>query len=103
VISDRRALGVLGTLDRGQWLESMRAFADLAPDLDVEVERILCWNGLGRVQLARLFGTRDGGPFENEIASVLITEGDRIQRNEIFDVADPDRALARFAELCGEA
>ena len=102
VIRDRRALGILGTLDRDQWVESLRVLADLAPDLAAEVVRILTWNGLGRVQLARQFGTRDGGPFENVFVTVILTDGDRIQRYEIFDVADADRALARFEELCAD-
>jgi hypothetical protein len=74
--------------------------AELAPDLAGEGVRILTWNGLGRVQLARQFGTRDGGPFESVSVIVVRTDRDRIQRYEIFDVADADRALARFEELC---
>jgi ketosteroid isomerase-like protein len=100
VIWDRRALGILGTLDREQWVESLRAAADLAPDWDAEVVRILTWNELGRVHLARMFGTRDGGPFENVVATVILVDRDRIQRYEIFDVADAGRALTRFEELC---
>jgi class 3 adenylate cyclase/ketosteroid isomerase-like protein len=100
VMWDRRALGILGTLDRDQWVESLRAAADVAPDWDAEVVRILRWNGLGRVQLTRMFGTRDGGPFENLYAHVILTGGDRVQRFEYFDVPDLDRALARFEELC---
>jgi hypothetical protein len=37
---------------------------------------------------------------ENVFIRVLSTDGDRVQRMEMFDVADTDRALARFAELC---
>ncbi len=44
----------------------------------------------------------DGGPFENVFAAVALTDGDRIQRYEIFDVTDAEQALARFAELSGE-
>jgi hypothetical protein len=101
VIWDRRALGVLGTLEREGWVESLKAVAELAPDVDWEMMRILTWNGLGRVHLTRMFGTRDGGPFENLIMNVILTDGDRIRRFEFFDVADADRALARFEELCG--
>jgi ketosteroid isomerase-like protein len=100
VMWDRRALGILGTLDRDQWVESLRAAAAVAPDWDAEVVRILRWNGLGRVQLTRMFGTRDGGPFENLYAHVILTGGDRVQRFEYFDAPDLDRALARFEELC---
>jgi hypothetical protein len=102
-LRDRRALGILGilgTLGRDQWVESLRAAAALAPDLNVELVRILAWNHLGRVQLARMVGTRDGGPFENLFLGVVLTEGNHVSCNELFDVADADRALARFAELC---
>jgi ketosteroid isomerase-like protein len=102
VMWDRRALGILGTLDRDPWVESLRAAADVAPDWNAEVVRILTWNGRGRVQLTRMFGTRDGGPFENLYAHVILTDGDRIARFEYFDVADADGALARFAELCAD-
>jgi hypothetical protein len=30
----------------------------------------------------------------------MFIDRDRIQRLELFDVADADRALARFEELC---
>jgi hypothetical protein len=55
------------------------------------------------VAVIRTFGTvPDGGPFENVFVSTILTDGDCIQRYENFDVADADRALARFAELSGE-
>jgi ketosteroid isomerase-like protein len=100
VMWDRRALGILGTLGRDEWVESLRAAAELAPDMNVELVWTLAWNARGRVSLARMVGTRDGGPFENTFVGVVLVDGDRIQRNELFDVADADRALARFEELC---
>ena len=100
VMWDRRALGILGALDSDQWVESLRAAAEVAPDWDAEVMRIVRWNGSGRVQLTRMFGARDGGPFENLYVHVILTRGDRIWRFEYFDIADADRALARFEELC---
>jgi hypothetical protein len=53
--------------------------------------------------LVRLFGTREGGPFERLFVNVALSDGDRLQRQEIFDLADIDRALARFDELCARA
>jgi hypothetical protein len=51
--------------------------------------------------VVRRFGTlRDGGPFENFFVVVASTEGRHVPRYEIFDVADADRALACFDELC---
>jgi hypothetical protein len=66
-----------------------------------EILRIVTWNHRGHVDVFRQFGTiLDGGPFEHVLVRVLITDGPHIQRYELFDVGDEDRALARFAELC---
>jgi ketosteroid isomerase-like protein len=103
VLHDRRTPGIIGVLGRDEWIESWRVLADLAPDVDYEWFRILAWNRHGRVAVARMFGTRrDGGPFENVVVAVVLTDGDRIQRYEFFDVGDADQALARFAELCAD-
>jgi len=60
---DRRTLGLLGTLDGDQWVESVRILTELAPDVEVEPFRILAWNRHGGVAVTRAFGTpRDGGP-----------------------------------------
>ncbi len=99
VFCDRRSPSLLGTLARDEYIESVTAFAELAPDLAAESFQILAWNERGRVDLTRRFGTRDGGPFENFFARVFLTAGDRIQRFEMFDA---DAALARFAELCAD-
>jgi hypothetical protein len=100
VLHDHRTLG-LGALGREEWIESLRVLADLAPGWSLETMRILAWNRHGRVDVSRHFGTtRDGGPFENVFIRVVVTSGDRIQSNDTFDVADADRALARFEELC---
>jgi hypothetical protein len=100
VIHDHRPLR-LGELGPDPWVESLRVQVELAPDVNAEAFRILAWNRHGRVHLMRVFGTlREGGPFENVFVTVFLTEGDRIQRQEFFDLADADRALARFEELC---
>ena len=100
VLDDRRGPGVLGALDADQWLASVEALLDLAPDWTLEVPRIFAWNQRGRVHLIRIFGTREGGAFENIFVRLVLTDGERIRRVELFDPADLDRALARFAELC---
>jgi ketosteroid isomerase-like protein len=101
VVCDRRAPAVLGTLDRDQWVASLQALAELAPDVYGETIRIVTWNHRGRVDVTRQFGTtRDGGPFETVFARVFLTADAHIQRYEIFAVADTETAVARFAELC---
>jgi hypothetical protein len=102
VVCDRRAVSVLGVLDRDRWVESLRALAELAPDVIGEAVCIITWNQRGRVDVTRMFGTTmlDGGPFEHVFVRVLMTDGAQIQRYELFDVGATDQAIARFAELC---
>ena len=101
VMQDHRTLG-FGELGVEGWIDSLRVFSELAPDVRMEPLRILAWNARGRVSLVRVHGTREGGAFENLFVSLAFTPGDRIQRFEFFDVADAPRALARFAELSAE-
>jgi ketosteroid isomerase-like protein len=101
VVCDRRTPAVLGTIDRDQWVASLRALAELAPDVAGERIRIVTWNHRGCVDVFRQLGTmRDGGPFETVVARVFVTDGEHIQRYEMFDGGDTEAALARFAELC---
>ena len=58
------------------------------------------WNQGGRVDVSRQFGTMLDGPFEHVHVRVIMTDGPHIQRYELFDIGDTDRAVARFAELC---
>jgi hypothetical protein len=52
------------------------------------------------VSVGRLSGAmRDGGLFDNVFVGVYLTDGDRVERYEFFDLEAADRALARFAEL----
>jgi hypothetical protein len=98
VMEDHRTLG-FGELGVEGWLDSLRTLPELAPDVQMEPLRILAWSTRGCVSLVRVCGTREGGAFENLLLSVGFTPGDRIQRLEVFDVADAERALARFATL----
>jgi ketosteroid isomerase-like protein len=100
VLRDHRAVGLLEGLSADAWIESVRVHAELAPDLDAEVFRIVAQSHFGRVDGNRIFGTAtDGGPFESVFLRAVLTDGARIRHYEIFDVADVDRALARFDEL----
>ena len=103
LLRDHRPLG-LGALDRDQWIESLRVIDDLSSSWGGQMVRIIHWNHHGRFDVSRMLGTtlNDAGPFENLFVRVLVTDGDRIRSNDIFDVADADRALARFDELCAD-
>jgi len=98
-ICDHRRLG-LGQLDRDEWIDSWLVGVELAPDVRVESPRILAWNEQGSVRLNRVYGTRDGGEFENVFLGVDVWDAARMWRFEFFEVEDAERALARFEELC---
>ncbi len=101
VLRDHRTLG-FGALRREEWIGSLRAFTELAPDWSGEAIRTLAWNRHGRVAMQRTSGTMPdgGGPFENVMVQIAVTDGARIRHIELFDVAEVERALARFEELC---
>jgi hypothetical protein len=102
VLHDRRTLG-LGELGIDEWLASLRVFVELAPDVNVDVFRILRWNRHGAVVTTRSSGTYEGGPFENPALVLALSRGALIERYELFDIGDAERAaLARFEELCAE-
>jgi ketosteroid isomerase-like protein len=98
VVQDHRRLG-FGSVSIDGWIESWRVLVELAPDVSAEQFRILAWSERGRVSVMRQHGTREGGPFESVFVGVFLTRGAQIERYEIFDLEDAERALARFAEL----
>ncbi len=99
VFHDHRTLG-MGMLDRDRGVASLRALVDLSPDTVFEVSQVLAWNRHGLVIAMRTFGTvPGGGPFENVFVTVMQIDGERVQRYEVFDCDDAERAVARFEEL----
>jgi hypothetical protein len=98
VMQDHRRLG-FGSVSIDGWVESWRVLVELAPDVSAEQFRLLVWSERGRVSVMRQHGTREGGPFESVFVGVFLTRGDHIERYELFDLEDTERALARFAEL----
>jgi hypothetical protein len=102
VLRDHRTLG-FGALSRDESIAYWQVVTDLARDWSGEPFRIVIWNRHGRVSVGRGSGTMPdgGGPFESVNVSVIVTDGDHVRHLEVFDVAEVDRALARFEELCG--
>lgn len=103
VLLDHRPLG-FGALDRDEWIAALRASDDLSVSLGWDAVRILTWSEQGFVVGIRRLGTiaAGGGPFENDLHLTALVANGRFQRYELFGEADPERAVARFAELCAE-
>ena len=80
--------------------ETLRAIWDLTPDLSIRIEAVHRLSSFGAVVSHVRHGTSpEGFDAEWRMIQLLTVDGDRISRNEIFDEADLDAALARFDEL----
>jgi ketosteroid isomerase-like protein len=102
VYQDWRTIGI-GRYRRDDYVDSVRALVDLAPDVAVEEFYTLAWNEHGRVVVSRLAGTfPGGGPFERPTTSLWLVRDGQVVRYETFESADAEHALARFAALCAE-
>lgn len=79
---------------------TVRAHWDVTPDLSIRIESVHQLSNWGAVITHMATGTSpDGFDAEWRMIQVLTVEGDRISRCEIFEEADLNAALARFAEL----
>jgi class 3 adenylate cyclase len=91
---------LLITIDASDETANIRATWDLMPDISVHIEAAHRLSDLGAVVTVAPRGTsKDGFAAEWRMIQLLTVEGDRRNRCEIFDEADLDAALARFAEL----
>ncbi|OQZ91861.1 hypothetical protein BST11_06675 [Mycobacterium alsense] len=84
----------------GEFAEYMRATWDLAPNVWGYVEAVHRLSRVGAVVTHVVSGTSKEG-FDAEWREVILglSEGDRINRCELFDEEDLEAALARFDEL----
>jgi ketosteroid isomerase-like protein len=99
VMIDHRWTG-LGRLNAKEYLASLAALFEEAPDVTVETLYTVAVDPRGALVVARNFGTlREGGAFESIYVRIGLIRGDRITRVEMFEPEDLDRARARFAEL----
>jgi class 3 adenylate cyclase/tetratricopeptide (TPR) repeat protein len=99
---DHRRPALLSEQGPDEYVASLAALAELAPDVRPEMFGVPAWSQHGSVMLLRAEGTAaDGGPFENLFALVhaIDTKSGRSVALELFDIDDIDSALARFAEL----
>jgi ketosteroid isomerase-like protein len=97
VATDNRP-GWMGSSDRAEYVESMRVFAELSPDVASETMRLLAWADHGRVAMTRVRGTHgDAGPFENVFVWMLRTTEGKIEKIEVWPVDDAGAALENFS------
>ncbi|OBH69288.1 regulator [Mycobacterium mantenii] len=90
----------LVTIDASDLLPNIRATWDLMPDISVHIEAVHRLSDFGAVVTYTARGTaQEGFVAEWRMIHLLMVEGDRINRSELFDEADLDAALARFDEL----
>ena len=90
----------MGSSTADEYVESMRTFAELSPDVVSETMRLLAWGDHGRVAMTRVTGTQeDAGPFENVFVWMLHTGEGRLRAIEVWPVDDAEAALTRFEEL----
>ena len=79
---------------------SIRASKELTPDLNVRVEVVHRLGRSGAVITNVSYGTSQAGfNAEWRMLQVLMVEGGRVHRCELFDESDLDAALARFDAL----
>jgi hypothetical protein len=97
VTIDHRKLVTADTSDQSALIHEVW---NITPDLNIHIEAVHRLSSLGAVVTRELRGTsQDGFEAEWRMIQLLIVEGDRISRSELFDEADLDAALARFDEL----
>ncbi|WP_269203964.1 BTAD domain-containing putative transcriptional regulator [Mycobacterium colombiense] len=77
---------------------------DLTPDFHVHIDTVHRLSNFGAVITNKAHGSsRDGVGVEWRMVMLLIVDGDRLTRCEVFDEADSDAAIVRFEELRPQA
>nr|WP_081289880.1 BTAD domain-containing putative transcriptional regulator [Mycobacterium colombiense] len=77
---------------------------DLTPDFHVHIDTVHRLSNFGAVITNNAHGSsRDGLGVEWRMVMLLIVDGDRLTRCEVFDEADSDAAIVRFEELRPQA
>ena len=101
VIIDHRPLA---PVDASDLPAAIRAIWDLTPDLSNRIEAVHRLSIFGAIVTNTAYGTSpEGFAAEWRVVDLVAVEGDRISRDEFFDEADLDAALARFEELHPQA
>jgi hypothetical protein len=101
VAVDHRPLGVLGTLDREQWAESLKAIDGWSDGVTYAWYDVLAWNDSAIVGAVARTGTitDGGGAIHDSFLSVVRVAHGRLQRLDVFAEHDREGALACFEGL----
>lgn len=84
----------------GELSPALETFFDLTPEFKVTIETVHRINSVGAVVTIDSHGlSKDGLGVEWRMIQLLILEGDRLTRCELFDECDLDTAIARFDQL----
>ena len=88
------------SIEGGDLAASLRAVWDITPASSVYIEAVHRLDELGAVATQVLRGTSQAGlDAEWRMIEIFTVEGEVLSRVEVFEEADLDTALARFAEL----
>ncbi|EFG77816.1 adenylate/guanylate cyclase catalytic domain protein [Mycobacterium parascrofulaceum ATCC BAA-614] len=97
VIADHRRATPFAS---GELSPALKTFFDLTPEFKVIIETVHRINSVGAVVTIDSHGlSQDGLGVEWRMIQLLILEGDRLTRCELFDESDLDTAIARFDQL----
>ncbi|OBF12263.1 hypothetical protein A5730_05190 [Mycobacterium sp. ACS4054] len=84
----------------GELNPALQSFFDLTPEFRVTIETVHRLNDFGAVVTIDSQGSsRDGLDVEWRMIQLLVVEGDRLTRCELFDDTDLDAAFERFIQL----
>jgi ketosteroid isomerase-like protein len=99
ILNDHRHAG-LGRLDREDYLASLAALFEQAPDVITETLYHVAVEQHGILVVAHHFGTlQAGGEFEQVYVRMALFRGGQVAAVEMFEPEDLGRARARFEEL----
>ncbi|MFZ1162232.1 nuclear transport factor 2 family protein, partial [Mycobacterium sp.] len=98
--ANRRQLPHAANGTVADWLSSMQTTGSLVPDLRLELAEVLARSAIGIVGRMTPKGTpTDGAAIENPFVVLIVLDGERATRLEVFDEDQRDMALARLEEL----
>jgi hypothetical protein len=100
VFHDHRRTGVGRLESADEYIASLAALMERAPDVVFETLYNLASAPHADVAMAHMFGTLvDGGEFESPYVRLAVFKGNRLVGTELFEPEDIDLALARFEAL----